>query len=536
MTPVSSTSDRRRTATAAVDEHARDSRRDLSSLASAWLLNLLGVVLSAVFSFAFAIVIARGLGAGGAGVFFAAVALFAILDAAAQLGASPGIVRTVARLRALGRVRDVRRTLAIALSPVILVSAALAIALFAFAPAISAAVLSGADEDALVPYLRVFAPFLPLAAASALVISTTRGLGSMVPLVAIEQLGRGAARLLLAVLVLAGGLGAIALAFAWAVPIAAGLVAGVWALVVVVRRAERRDESQPDAADARGTLASDFWRFTAPLGFASVCQIALLWLDTILVAALASPEEAGIYKAAARWVTQGTFANQAIIFVIGPLLTALLAQAHRERAQSVYQTATWWLTALSWPIYLTLAVFAPLLMSVFGPEFVAGATALVILSLPMLVAMAAGPVSVVLVMGGKSGWNLLNVVLALTVNIALNLLLIPPFGMTGAAIAWAAGILVNNLAPLAQVRLLLRLHPFGSGFPVVALAAGACYGLLGLAARYAFGTSLEVFLVFAAIATPCYLALLWRFRHTLRLSVLGEALRVRRLGKRIELV
>jgi O-antigen/teichoic acid export membrane protein len=509
-------------------ESWRDLRRDLSSLARGWLLNLVGVISSGVFGFIFGLVIARGLGAAGAGVFFTAVALFTIAAAAAQLGASTGLVRSIARFRALGQLDSIRPTLLTALFPIVLTGILLGAALFMLADDIVALVLNGSAAETAVRYLRAFAPFLPFAVASTALVGATRGFGTMVPLVAIEHFGKALLRPALALVVLAGGLGSLALAFAWAIPYALGFAAAVIALILLLRRSPHptRSAKRPSVE-----LAGQFWSFAAPRGIAGVFQITLLWLDAILVAALASPQEAGIYKAAISYITQGSFANHAIVFVIGPLLSALLAQGLRERAQSVYHTATWWLSSLAWPIYFTLAVFAPLFMSVFGPEFVAGDTVLVILALPMLLAMAAGPVNVVLVMAGKSTWNLFNVALALTTNVGLNLILIPPFGITGAAIAWAATILVLNLAALLEVRVFLQLRPLGSGFPIVALASAGCYGALGLAIRGALGPTLPAFLLFAVLSTALYAMLIWRFREALHVSVLLESMSSRKRGK-----
>lgn len=511
----------------AAESHS-ESRRDLSTLAHGWLLTLFGLMSSGFFGFIFGIVIARGLGASGAGIFFTAVAFFTITAAGAQFGASTGLIRSIARFRALGEFDLIRPTLAIALLPIFLTGILLAAALFVLADDIVGLVFDRSAAETAERYLRAFAPFLPLAVASTALVGATRGFGTMVPLVAIEHFGKAILRPALALAVLAGGLGSLALALAWAVPHALGFTAGVVALVLLLRRTP---QTRGIAYRPRAEVAGPFWRFAAPRGVSGVFQITLLWLDTILVAALASPHDAGIYKAAISYITQGTFANQAIVFVIGPLLSALLAQDLRDRARSVYQTATWWLSALAWPIYLTLAVFAPLFMSAFGPEFVAGDTALVILALPMLLAMAAGPVNVVLVMAGKSSWNLLNVALALMTNVALNFILIPAFGITGAAIAWAATIFVWNVAALLEVRLFLELQPLGTGFPIVALVSGGCYGVLGLAIRAAFGATLPAFLLFAALATALYVILMWRFREALHVSVLFESLRSRRRGK-----
>jgi O-antigen/teichoic acid export membrane protein len=513
------------TATAAVGDTKVQAGRDLSTLAQGWLLNLFGVLASGVFGFVFAVIVARGLGASGAGIFFASVALFTIASSAAQLGASTGLIRSIARSRALDQFETIGPTLAVALSPIVLAGAVIGAVVFVFAADVAGLVFDGSAVDTAETYLRVFAPVLPLAVASTALLGATRGFGAMFPFVAVEQIGKSFLRPALAVIVLVSGLGSLAFALAWTIPQALAFVAAGVGLLLLFRRT-------PGTAGSRFRLntqaATEFWSFAAPRGVAGVMQIALAWLDTILLASLASPQDAGIYKAALSYITQATFANQAIVFVIGPMLSALLAQELHERARSVYQTATWWLSALAWPVYLTLAVFAPLCMSVFGAQFVSGDVVLVILAVPMLLAMAAGPVNVVLLMAGKSSWNLLNVALALVVNLVLNFVLIPPFGITGAATAWAATIVVWNVAALLEVRFLLGLQPLGSGFPIVAVASAVCFGVLGLVVRFVFGPTVPAFVVFAVLSIAVYSTVLWRFRDALNVGVLFESARRRK--------
>ena len=56
--------------------------------------------------------------------------------------------------------------------------------------------------------------------------------------------------------------------------------------------------------------------------------------------------------------------------------------------------------------------------------------------------------------------------------------MIPPFGILGAAIGWAVGILGSNLVPLALVWRRLGLHPFGRGTYVAYALCAACYLVL----------------------------------------------------------
>jgi O-antigen/teichoic acid export membrane protein len=173
-------------------------------------------------------------------------------------------------------------------------------------------------------------------------------------------------------------------------------------------------------------------------------------------------------------------------------------------------------------------VFGPVVLRIFGAEFVAGGTALLILSLAMLVDLSTGNVTVMLLMGGKSSWNLLNALGALVLNVGLNLLLVPRVGIAGAALAWAASIVFENLAAIIELRILLRLNPFGRGWWLAAGQSALCFAGIGLLLSALLGRSVVSLVATAAIAAPLYLWLVWRSRAVLQLDALREAIRARR--------
>ena len=511
------------------------SRGDLSRLARGGSINFGGALANGLFGFLLVLVITRGLIPAAAGVFFEAIAMFQILGNITQLGADDGLVRTVSRLQALGRTGDLRRTIALALWPVLIVSSIAAVLTLGFAPQLSRLFVHGrgsVHRDALVPYLRLMAPFLPLAAASGVILAGTRGFGTMVPTVAVENFGKPSLRPVAALVVLAAGLGVAALALTWSILVAVGAAVGLLWLLKLLRRAERRGGQESQPAASRSELASQFWRFAAPRGLAAVFGVTVFWLDTLLLGALRTTREAGIYTAATRYVFLGFFALSATQQVVAPLISGLIARGDTDRAQRVYRTATQWLVALSWPVFLVLAVFAPFLLRVFRAEYAAGGTALMILSLAMLVSSAAGPCMVTLLMAGKSTWALFNSGVGLTLNVLLNLALIPRLGMTGAALAWSASIIAVNGLAIFQVARFLKLTPFDSGFAAVAAAATGLFGGLGLLARWGLGMSIGGFVLFGAVSAGTYAMVLRRWRHRLHLDVLREAVRLR--GERLE--
>jgi O-antigen/teichoic acid export membrane protein len=499
----------------------------LSSIASGGMLNLGGAMTSAILNFALVTILTRALGATGAGAFFVALALFSLLSNTLELGADTGLVRTISAYLAVGRHRDLPRVVAVAIVPVLIAGSVAAVAVFLLAEPFARTFSSGPAEP-VASLVRVFAFFLPFAAAYTVVVAATRGFGTMIPSFLIDRTAKPALQVVIVILIVWLGWDASALAIAWSAPIAIGFFASLAVLIWLQQRSSRQAAGPLEAARRRRTLAAEFWRFTAPRGLAGMFQVAVVWINTLLIGALRSTREAGIYSATTRYLLVGTFATVAISQVFGPKMSELIALDERASARSVYQVTTTWYMALTWPLYWTLAIFAPVLVSLFGREFLPGADALMILGLAMLIATACGPVDVVLLMAGKSSWNLANTVFALAVNIVLNLVLIPSLGITGAAIAWAASILANNLVPLVQSWRFLHLHPFGGGYSRAALASSAAFGGLGLLLRLWFGPTVLTFAAYAVVGTGVYTWLVWRFRATLDVDTVLGVFRERR--------
>jgi len=347
----------------------------------------------------------------------------------------------------------------------------------------------------------------------------------MVPAVIVDKISKPALQLALVAAVVAAGLGTTALALAWTLPVALGSVAAFASLAGLIRRMDRSERRR--AIPTAPWPVDRFWRFAAPRGLAGVFQVVVLWLDTLLLGLMRSSREAGIYTASSRFLLVGAFVLTAMNQAVAPQIGALLAAREMGRVQTVYQSAAWWIIAATWPVYLTVVIFAPVVLKVFGSGFQQGAPILVILGTAAMVGAATGSVDWVLLMGGKSRWNLLNTAVALAANVGLNLLLIPRYGMVGAASAWAVSIVLSNVLPMIEVWLLMGLSPFGRGFPVVVGASTACFGGLGLLARLLFGLSPASLLIFLVTGSAAYVTLIIRFRAVLHVGFLVDAIRHR---------
>jgi O-antigen/teichoic acid export membrane protein len=484
------------------------------ALARGGLANLVGAGVSALAGFALVLAVTHALSPSSAGVFFSVTSLFLILESLGRLGADVGLVYFIARWRAQGLGARIRPAVRFATTPVVVSCAAVGVAGIAFAPQLAR--LFDDDSRSTVDLIRLLAVTLPVAAAYQVTLGGTRGFGWMGPTVLVERVGRSLVQLALVAGVLVAGW-RNALGYAWALPYVGGLLlAGtlLWRRLRAEdgRRGDGAQHPVPSAREAR----REFWAFALPRAVAGVAQIVVQRLDIVLVAVMRGPRDAAVYTAATRFLVVGQLVNQALTAPVQPQLSAAFAIDDRRNARQLYELSTAWLVLGSWPLFATAAVLAPEYVHLFGSHYAGGASVVVILSLAMLVASGVGLVDTVIIMAGRTTWNLETTLLALVVNVGLDLALIPPFGIVGAAIGWFGSIVAANLVPLWIAWRWLGLQPFGRTANRALALAAASWVLLPLAGFLGTGRTHVGALLGLVAGALVYATGLWRWRSTFR--------------------
>lgn len=490
---------------------------EMGRLARGGALNLVGAVVSSAVNILLVVTIARSVSQTQAGRFFAATSVFLLVAMIAKLGANTGAVYFIARLRALGRSDLIGARLRTAYGPVLAAAAVLGAVLWIFAEPVADWSVRG-DTAQTATYIRILAVFVPIAALADVTLAATRGFRKMRPTVALDLVTRPVLQLAFTVAVLALDAPLGWLALAWAAPYLPELiVALLW-----LRSVRRQESQEATATDGSGFGATDFWRFTAPRAITSVVHLALQRLDIILVASLRGPKEAAIYTAATRFLVVGQLGQQAMSTVVQPRLSELLAVRNLAGAGSIYQVTSGWVVLITWPVYLLAVVFSSQFLAIFGSGYTGATRVITILALAMLFATMCGMVDVVLNMAGRTTWTLANSIVALGVMVGLDLVLIPRWGIIGAAVGWSAAIIVNNLLPLIQTIVLLRLHPFGPGTRRAVLLAGGCFGVVPLVVRLVAGEAAGWLLAAVVVGAIGYAFGCYRMRQSLSLDALRE--------------
>jgi len=182
-----------------------------------------------------------------------------------------------------------------------------------------------------------------------------------------------------------------------------------------------------------------------PLMLSAGFLIVMNRADNLLLGLWGDEGETGIYFVASRTAQQAAFMLAAVNAIVAPLVSSRHARGDREGLQRVSRFAV---QLVFWPsliVAVFLLAFSEWVLRLSGPEFVEGKNALFVLVVGQMINALTGPVGILLSLSGRQKLSTKVYGCCATLNILLNLLFIPAFGMTGAAFATAISLIIANL-------------------------------------------------------------------------------------------
>jgi O-antigen/teichoic acid export membrane protein len=415
-----------------------------------------------VLSTAYQIVVARQLGVTGFGVFVLALAIADIVAQGSDLGLGYGVLRfggIAWGARDLGRLRSVIRH---SLASAFLAGLAIAAVLVVGAGPLARVFRKPDLVETLVP----LALSLPFTGTAEVARSGLRSMGRALPSIFSAALLTPVVRL---------GLGVVSLAIV-ADPrhVAIGYTATeVVVLVVTLAMLWRR---MPPAAAVPSSSTPGLFRYSVPMALNRMLLFLNNQTEIFVLGLLRPAAPLGIFGVARRLSILMAALLTSITVVFNPMVADLHHRDQRQELERLFKTSTRWLFTVGLAVCLVESLFARDILQLFGQGFEAGASTLAILAFGQLVNVGTGTVDSVLAMIGRARLSLLNSLLFLALSLVLDVLLIPPWGIVGAAIANSVALIVVNVLRVVQVRVLLGMIPYDRRFlrPAAAgLLAGA---------------------------------------------------------------
>ena len=170
-------------------------------------------------------------------------------------------------------------------------------------------------------------------------------------------------------------------------------------------------------------------------------QVSILFLGF-----LGPNEEVGLLRVAVTGASLVSFGLNVVNMVLAPQIVRLYNAGEIEKLQRMIRLSTRMVAVISFPVALILMMWGEGIIGlVFGEEYIEAALALTILCFGQLVNTSAGSVALVLNMSGHDKQALYGIIVALVLNMVFSLLLIPHFGLVGAAISFSISLSAWNI-------------------------------------------------------------------------------------------
>jgi len=267
------------------------------------------------------------------------------------------------------------------------------------------------------------------------------------------------------------------------------LAAAGWAGAVVICALPAAFFLGVRAGLCRGDWAGSGFRsvlaYSLPLMGVGFLYYFFTRMDILMLGHLRNTGEVGVYGLSARLAMLIPLPLEAINVIFEPTV-AEHDGCHSDNLAALYKRYTPWVLGAGLAGCLILLLGTPMILELFGKEFSGGWLILGVLAIGQIINLAVGSAGVLVSMTGHSRVVLYNCLAMVALNFILNLLLIPPYGAFGAALATTIALTGINLLRLLEVNHLLGINPFSSVYWKVAalgsgifLAAGLGWKLLG---------------------------------------------------------
>lgn len=296
-----------------------------------------------------------------------------------------------------------------------------------------------------------------------------------------------------------------------------GCIAGFLLSQALSRPFKRRLAENPGTdAQVSEKAFRGLWEYSWPMGLRDVVLAFQSRVDIWCLALFLDPKSLGIYGLALSIANAVKTVRQSFDNILLVVISRLKRTVDSLEIKKAYLHAGELIIALQMPIFAFLTFFAPYLLKLSGEEFAAGQGVLLVFALTMIINSYLG-LSGMVVMGlGKTRWALMNDIAGLVLVVIFNLILVPRFGILGAAFATSASLISISLLWFYEATYLIRKVPLNLSVVFHFTSGVGTVGLFYLMwARLGHESLYSRAGYFAAFAAVYGLMLLIRFRKSL---------------------
>ncbi|MFH1750945.1 MAG: polysaccharide biosynthesis C-terminal domain-containing protein [Candidatus Micrarchaeota archaeon] len=391
-----------------------------------------GMVFGKAAFYFFRLLVAR-IGSSEYGTLSIALGFIDIIYAVSLLGLGIALQKLISEKRSLGKNREVGDLLFTSFRAVFVVSLSFAVCLFVAADWIAVSIFHTA---VLSDVLRILAIGVPFYAMQGVLFGTFRAFGKIQYEILTKQFVETGLKLGFALAFIYAGWSLAGITIGYVLAIIIAFIVALFFLETKIRRFFTSGERY------RG-IEGEILPFSIPLMFSGLINFFLAWTDVFFIGYFWGASQAGIYSTALPTAALLIMAPMSLNLLFLPIVSSLLTLNKTDEFRKIYSVLTKWAFGVNLALFMLFAFFGRQVLRVlFGQAYEDGELPLQILSFGYLAYSLFFNSSDVLSALGKTGQILTNITLAAALNISLNYLLVPVYGISGAAIATSLSLVL----------------------------------------------------------------------------------------------
>jgi len=202
----------------------------------------------------------------------------------------------------------------------------------------------------------------------------------------------------------------------------------------------------------KGRYKEKILKYSYPMFLTSSMMFIMGYVDSFMISYYLNEYQVGIYSACVKLSFIVTFILTSVNGFIAPKISQAYSNKDFNRVKNIYFDSIKLIILFSLPVFSLLYIFPEFFLGLFGEEFKVATTTLLIVNSAYLINALCGPVGYVLNMTSNQHIFMKIILVGLILNILLNILLIPLYGINGASVATLISMAIWNIGSLIVLK------------------------------------------------------------------------------------
>ncbi len=445
--------------------------KSLMRLAKSSLIVFIVVIISKALTYAYRIIVARHYGPEAYGLLALSLMIFGWFAFFSKMGLGDGILRYVSIFRGKRESKKISCIVNFTLTLLFFTGIFLGSVLFLLSDLIAEKIFHNLELSL---FLKIFAFILPISTLNVVFFALMKSYEKIGAFSFASKILENLVKLIILVVLIYLGIGSVNIPLSYLI---GALITLLFSYLFC--RISFKGIFKSESLKKHGTLYREVFSYSWPLIFFGFAVSILHQTDSFMLGIFKGVVEVGLYNAAIPIALLLTISVDLFNQLFFPLVTKEYSRGNKKLVKELSQQVGKWVYMISLPLFVLLIVFPGVFINLlFGKEYLLAENALRFLSVGAMFIAVFDVSKQLLAMKGKSKLILLDVLIIVILNVILNLILIPRYGMDGAAIATMISFLFLALIFAYQSWSHLKIVPLRKKMFKITLVAFILLGFL----------------------------------------------------------